>query len=381
MAIRKRELKSGTKWFVDIRLPNGKRIRKSVGTKKQAEEVEKKITAEIVEGKWGIREKKDVSFDELAEEYLLYAEANKAASTFYTDKCRIQGHLLPYFGNTLISRITPQMLDTYKQMRVREGASNNTVNHDLTNLSHMLRMSIRWGYIDRNVVSLVDKMKVPKRSPRFLHQEEIRRLAEAAMGSHIYPLIMTALHTGMRKAELFNLQWADIDFDNHTVTIQPKDDWHTKNYKPRSLQLTPALYAVLREHLDTKLRHGVRSEYVFTYKGRQLKSNIKRSFTTVLRNAGLEEVSLHTLRHTFASQLVMAGVPLREIQELMGHQSFETTLQYTHLSEDHAKKQVNKLPFARGFGKPRAHIGHTEVISIDNLKKKEPRKGVSSQGS
>ena len=101
----------------------------------------------------------------------------------------------------------------------------------------------------------------------------------------------------------------------------------------------------------------------------------------MLRNAGLEEVSLHTLRHTFASQLVMAGVPLREIQELMGHQSFETTLQYTHLSEDHAKKQVNKLPFAHGFGKPRAHIGHTEVISIDNLKKKEPRKGASSQGS
>ena len=61
-----------------------------------------------------------------------------------------------------------------------------------------------------------------------------------------------------------------------------------------------------------KLRHGVRSEYVFTYKGRQLKSNIKRSFTTVLNKAGLEKVSLHTLRHTFASQLVMAGVPFFE---------------------------------------------------------------------
>lgn len=377
MAIRKRELKSGAKWFVDIRLPNGKRIRKHVGTKKQAEEVEKKITAEIVEGKWGIREKKDISFDELAKEYLLYAEANKAASTFYTDKCRIQGHLLPYFGDTLISRITPQMLDTYKQMRVREGASNNTVNHGLTNLSHMLRMAIRWGYIDRNVVSLVDKMKVPKRSPRFLHQEEIRRLVEAAMGSHIYPLIMTALHTGMRKSELFNLIWADIDFDNHTVTVQPKDDWHTKNYKPLFLQLTPALYEILGKHWE----RGVRTEYVFTYKGRQLKSNIKRSFTTVLKKAGLENVTLHALRHTFASQLVMAGVSLMEIQELMGHQSFETTLQYAHLSEDHAKKQVNKLPFAHGFGKSRAHIGHTEVIFIDSLKKKEPRKGASSQGS
>ena len=77
----------------------------------------------------------------------------------------------------------------------------------------------------------------------------------------------------------------------------------------------------------------------------------------------------------------MAGVPLRKVQELMGHQSFGTTLQYTHLSEDHAKKQVNKLPFARGFGKSRAHIGHTEVIFIDSLKKKEPRESAPSQGS
>ena len=70
MAVRKRRLKSGTKWFVDVRLHNGKRIRRSVGTKKQAEEVEKKITAEIVEGKWGIREKQDIRFNELAKEYL-----------------------------------------------------------------------------------------------------------------------------------------------------------------------------------------------------------------------------------------------------------------------------------------------------------------------
>lgn len=277
--------------------------------------------------------------------------------------------MLPYFGNTLISRITPHMLDVYKQMRAKQGASNNTVNHDLTNLSHMLRMAIRWGYIDRNVVSLVDKMKVPKRSPRFLHQEEIRRLAEAAIGSHIYPLIVTALHTGMRKAELFNLKWSDIDFDNHTVTIQPKDDWHTKNYKPRSLQLTPALHEVLREHWEMKLIDSVRSEYVFTYKGRQLKSNIKWSFATVLKKASLENVSLHTLRHTFASQLVMAGVPLREIQELMGHQSFETTLQYAHLSEDHVKQQVMKLPFASNSAQSRTRIGHAKPILADNLQK------------
>jgi hypothetical protein len=68
-----------------------------------------------------------------------------------------------------------------------------------------------------------------------------------------------------------------------------------------------------------------------------------------VKKAGLTNVTLHTLRHTFASQLALAGVPLRDIQELMGHQSFQTTLQYAHLSEEHVKKQVLQLPFAENF--------------------------------
>ena len=67
-----------------------------------------------------------------------------------------------------------------------------------------------------------------------------------------------------------------------------------------------------------------------------------------MEKAELEEVTLHSLRHTFASQLVMAGVSLREVQELMGHQSYETTLQYAHVAEDHSKKKVLQLPYAGG---------------------------------
>lgn len=96
---------------------------------------------------------------------------------------------------------------------------------------------------------------------------------------------------------------------------------------------------------------------------------------------GDEKVTLHVLRHSFCSHLVMAGVPLRAVQELMGHQSYETTLQYAHLSPGHSSQQVNKLPFAKGFGKSWAQIGHRDVISIDELKRKEPRKGATSQGS
>jgi len=255
---------------------------------------------------------------------------------------------LPYFGDTVLSYISPQMVDGYKAMRIKEGASPNTVNRQLANLSHMLRMAIRWRYVDKNVVSSVDRMKAPERPHRFLNQEEIRRFVEAARGSHIYPMVVTALHTGMRKSELLNLKWSDVDFDHGTVTVQAKDDWHTKNYRSRVLQLTPMLYEVLEKHRDMQSELGVQSEYVFTYQGVRIKRGIRDSLRTAVRKAGLQNVTLHTLRRTFASQLVMAGVSLREVQELMGHQNFETTLQYAHVSEDHVKRQVLRLPFANG---------------------------------
>jgi len=384
LAIRKRKLVKKDKWFVDIRWKDGKRIREHVeGTKKEAMDREKEIIAELVAGTWNYC-KKDITFDELVDEYLKHAKTTKAPNTFYTDRCRIKGHLQPYFKEIRINLITRKMLDEYKQMRIEEGASPNTVNHELTNLSHMFTMAIRWEYIDKNIVTSADKLKFQVKSQRFLSEEELERLCEAAEGSHIYPLIMTAMHTGMRKAELFNLKWTDVDFDSHRVTIQPKSDWSPKNYKFRHVPITPALYEDLRKHREETLE--IQNEYVFTYCGRQLKSNIKKSLARVVKGAGLEtvgdrKVTLHVLRHSFCSHLVMAGVPLRDVQELMGHQSYETTLQYAHLSPGHSSQQVNKLPFAKGFGKSWAQIGHTDVLSIDRWKRKEPRKGASSQGS
>ena len=332
------------KWGVSIRYPDGKRLRKIVGTKKQAEQLEKRLQAEIANGKWGLTPTEHRRFEDLVSEYLEYAEVSKATSTLKTDTSRIEKHLLPFFSGLPIQSITPQLVDRYKAKRVREGAAPKTVNNELLNLSHMMKMAIRWNYADRNVVTDVEKLKVPKNPPRFLSREEIECLIVAARNSHIYPLIVTALHTGMRKSELLNLQWSDIDFAMHSVTVQCKEDWHTKNYKARVIQMTPVLYRVLSEYATQSAEHHC--EYVFTFKGEAIRQDVRRSFGRVVRSANLEGVTLHTLRHTFASQLVMAGVPLRDVQELMGHQSYNTTLRYAHLTPEHVGKQVMNLPFS-----------------------------------
>jgi site-specific recombinase XerD len=103
---------------------------------------------------------------------------------------------------------------------------------------------------------------------------------------------------------------------------------------------------MLQKSWRNRIESMVRSEYIFTYKGAKIGSGIDITLREVVKKAGLTDITLHTFRHTFASQLSIAGVPLRDIQELMGHQSFQTTLRYAHLSKEHVKKQVLQLPFA-----------------------------------
>jgi len=347
LSVRKRKTPNNTiTWIVDIALPNGERFRKHVRSKKQADLLHQKITSEIFEGKWDIHEQKMITFRELTPHYLDYCRINKSESTYRCDKCRIESHLVPYFGDMLLSQITPQMVEAYKSMRIHDKAAAKTINHELSNLQHMIKLSQRWGYIHDNAVSTVEKMKLVRNPPRFLSGEEVEKLLSAAEDSYLYPLLVTALHTGMRKSELFNIAWDDIDFQLGTITVKSKKDWHTKNYKSRVLSLTPKLRNVLHRHMDDQRARHINSEYVLTYEGRKLHATVKKSLRTILRKAGITGVTLHALRHTFASHLVMAGVPLRELQELMGHASFETTLQYAHLSKDHSKKQVLRLPFA-----------------------------------
>ena len=365
MAVRKRKNKGGIVWFSDLRYPNGERHRKTFATKREAQADERGVMAEIQAGTWKLKNA-DIRFDEFLNDYFRYTELNRARSTHRNDKYRIERNILPYFGNYKLRDISPELIEKYKQLRVREGATHNTVNHELANLSHIIKRAMIKGYVDRNVVALVEKFKFQDRSPKFLTESEMDKLLDAAQGEYIYPILVTALYTGMRKSELFNLKWENVDFRQRTVTIQSGDNGYTKNYRSRTIEMTGMLYKTMIQQRQFHLELRIQVDYVFTYRGHRIRY-IDGTLKKVVRRAELEDVTLHTLRHTFASQLVMAGVSLVEVQQLMGHRSYDTTLQYAHLSEDHVKKQVNRLPFADGLGKNWA-----KMENISNLTRKKP---------
>jgi integrase len=181
-------------------------------------------------------------------------------------------------------------------------------------------------------MSKVKLFKVPAKRIRYLEKEEIDRLL-AHCCEHLKPIVIVALHTGMRKSEILGLKWHDIDIKRNIIHLLD-----TKNREKREVPMNE----VVQKTVIGVLKHPD-SQYVFCKKDGEPYGNVRKSFFTAVTKAGIINFRFHDLRHTFASQLVMSGVDLNTVRELLGHKSLEMTLRYSHLSPDHKKRAVDIL--------------------------------------
>ncbi|OQA89858.1 MAG: Tyrosine recombinase XerC [Elusimicrobia bacterium ADurb.Bin231] len=183
-------------------------------------------------------------------------------------------------------------------------------------------------------------IKVSKEKPRFLSNEEIKKLLDSA-DEQMSEIIKTLVHTGLRISELINLRWADVDLTRKEIVIQSHDNFRPKSSHFRHIPLPDKFFTVFCGNGRDK------TGYVFT-NGNSEKLKIRgleERFQKVRAKSGIEHFTPHDLRHTYASHLAEAGVDLLTIKELLGHSSITTTMIYAHLTKRHLKDAVNKLNF------------------------------------
>ena len=137
----------------------------------------------------------------------------------------------------------------------------------------------------------------------------------------------------MRRGEILSLKWEQVDLRHGYISLRD-----TKSGEGRDIPINNTLERMFKE-----MPHSIESIYIFTDRDGNPYKGVKRSYNTALRNAEIYGATFHTLRHTFASQLVMASVDLTSVQELLGHKSLNMTLRYSHLSPEHKTKAVKKL--------------------------------------
>ena len=196
----------------------------------------------------------------------------------------------------------------------------------------MFNRAIVWGKVEHSPCKAIKLFKENNQRLRFLEKEEIDKLLRNC-SKHLRPIVAVALNTGMRKGEILGLKWYDIDIKRSVIHLLD-----SKNGEKREVPIND----IIKKTLIAVPKHP-ESQYIFCNKEGKPYSDIKKSFFTALKKAGIINFHFHDLRHTFASHLVMSGVDLNTVRELLGHKSFEMTLRYNHLSPDHKKRAVDIL--------------------------------------
>ena len=319
-------------WYLDYSF-NGKRVRESIGrSKKLALEALKAKETDIIRGKHlGIKQHKPISFDNLCKEYLSFSKANKSKNSYNRDIASVK-RLKEVFHGMPVAKVTAQELERYKNMR-REEVKPATINRELSCIKHMFTKAVHWDYLPENTLRTVAKFKEPPGRTRYLNEEEIERLLYCC-AEHLKPIVIMAMNTGMRKGEILNLKWSDIDMINRVIMVRT-----SKNNESRSVPINETLYS---EFL--KLQGDCTGDNtVFTDKTGKPIKNIDHAFEGARKRAKLKDFRFHDLRHTFASHLVMNGVDIRTIQILLGQKTIAMTLRYSHLSDKTLKDAVDKL--------------------------------------
>ncbi len=360
--------KRGNIWYIDVRA-SGRRIRKRVGSsKKIAELALKDAEVKIARDEFGFA-KNDISIEKFLERFLEYSDANHSKATYNRYRAVID-HFKRFLSLQreilFLSQIGAKEIDGYKVFRkgewvnpngssveseedisdyTRKGARGHTINFEIGTLRTIFNMAIKWGYLKENPTKGVVRLKVnDSKAPRFLTKEECQRLLENSP-SDLRNIFYTFLNTGMRKAELENLEWSDIDFKRRKMKIRRKDFWHPKTGE-REIPMNQGTYDLLKS-LKQKNDKSLKSNFVFPNKdGGKIKEKLRRQLISIANKAGIEGLTkLHSLRHTYASHLVMKGVDLPTVQKLMGHSDIQTTMIYSHLAPDHLADAVEKLEF------------------------------------
>ncbi|MEX0963068.1 MAG: site-specific integrase [Pseudohongiellaceae bacterium] len=269
-----------------------------------------------------------------------------------------------------LENITPWDIQKWMAERKKDGLTESTINRRVATLKAVLSKAVEWQIIEASPLSGMKRLKTDN-TPRirYLSNEEEKRLRNAlenrqdiqrterknhrkwcetrdiavpaelsnSYTDYLKPIVILALNTGMRRGELFNLKWADVDLKGKLLTIEGKT---AKSGHTRYIPLNSEAFSVLVAWRNQNCANGLVFPSPST--GSRL-DNINSSWGNLISGTEIPNFRFHDLRHHFASKLVMAGVDLNTVRELLGHKDISTTLRYAHLAPEHKAAAVAML--------------------------------------
>jgi len=341
-------------WSISYSNSSGKRVRESAGTSSfeeaKALEAKRKLESHFIK-RWG--EKPTHSYDQMMVEYLRETVEKKSHSRDLTSANALQ----PHFSGKIMQKLQPIDVAEYKKLRRSKISATGKRISDSTIGKELMLVSAAIKYVNRELgweipniltgrIPLGRIMKV-----RWLRHEEADELVFQAKNSsrakHLVHFIELGLSTGMRRDEMLRLEWSRVDFGQRLIYLEPDDQ---KSGIPGSIPLNETALSVLRARLEHRMQWCTDSPWVFAGRTGERIGSIKNSFYYAAAAVGLNDISPHTLRHTFAAWLVQAGVPIRTVCELCRHKDIRTTMRYAHLAPENSREAIKVLDRRSEFG-------------------------------
>lgn len=281
-----------------------------------------------------------------------YVRTNCSMRTLDAIESIAKHHLIPALGHVQLKQLQPSMIQAYYSQALEKPLSARSVHYHHRILKQSLKYAVRQGYLGRNPCELVYPPSPKGKPMRTLTQSEVMDLLIAASANSHYPIIYTAVSTGLRQAELLGLRWRDIDTSSHYISvnrslykrrgicefIEPKTS-HSRRRVAMTAKLAEFLaeYKLERQRLYYQVGKAMTlDDLVFAnHEGNPVDPGVlSHVFGKIAKRAGLENVRFHDLRHTFASLMLQRGAKPKVISEALGHASVAFTMDvYSHIIE------------------------------------------------
>ena len=347
MTVRKDD-KRGT-WTVVV-YHNGKHYwRRGFRTKREATKAELEIKA-------GLQiPKKRIKLDELENEFLAHHKLHYSLTTVKTNESRHNTHIKPHLGNKYIDNINVKdiqsLVNTLKMSK--KGYKNSYINHIIECISKLYNYAIDMEYIDYNPTKKVRKLKESQSGIKYITQNQFQKLYQSVDDFYYKTFLMILFYTGIRVGEARAIRWEQIDFKSNEMKINAhivdkggtrRVDGRKNNKDYTIIMPFNVKEALLNIYNIEKNKDGFNDDkYVFGYYKSWSYNKIRTRFKQALKEAGLEDIKLHTLRHSYASLLANSGASIQELAGALGDTLEVTINTYSHMYDNVNEKISNRI--------------------------------------
>jgi integrase len=347
--------KRGDRYYAQVRVPGEKSARKIPLKADNLTEAKEEMAKRRNEAREGALPKGGVkpSLADFVRDYLAFHEnhhSGRKAGTVTRERTSLV-QWLKTLGHVRIDKITKPMIAAFVKERIRNGAAPRTANLDVIVLRNVLNSALDDGLIAALPTLGIRPLKAIAKKRPMLTPADFEKLLAAARtcgknGAQLADYVLFLAYSGARCNEALQIKWTDVDFPGRLLCIGT--DGSSKNSRARFVDFNPDLE---RHLMEMEGRRAPDTEWLFPSPQRGAKDipakTLRESFEIARKNAGLEWVGFHDLRHFFASRAVMAGIDFKTTAEWMGHQDGGVLLckVYSHLLDGHKRDMAARLVF------------------------------------